>query len=112
MYVNVPLATVTPPSYVVREVLAGIADDPQPVGSRVEVDAKGRSHQRHRQCVDERRLGTLRIERVDAAAIADAVQFPILHAEIDPDERRVGAVETADVPDLTRSLGGRRSERH
>jgi hypothetical protein len=77
------------------------------VGGRVEVDAERRRRrvERHRQLVHERRLGGGRVDRVDAAAVADAVELPVLDAEVDADELRVAADE-AEQPPVVRETDG------
>ena len=94
------------------QVLARIADDPQPVRCRVEIDTEGISRERNRQRVHESRLGCLGVDGVDAAEISDAVQLAILHAEVDADQRRVRAGETGDEIHGSRALGSARGKAH
>src|SRR5262249_14983908 len=62
--------------------------------------------QRHGEWVPELRLAARRVDRVDAAAVADAVELAVLDAEVDPDERAVRARETGDGPNDLRLVGG------
>src|SRR5262249_12034230 len=89
------------------QVLAGVAQDAEPVGGRVEVhrERRRRRIERHGELVHERRLSARRVDRVDAAAVADAVELAVLDAEVDADERAVRARETRDGPDDLRLVG-------
>ena len=104
---SVPSTIVAAPSGVdvVAEVLAGVADDPEPVGGRVEVDAEVGSVQVHGQLADlaDRTAGAR--DDVDTALVADAVQLAVLHPEVDADQLGV-AGQAGDRADRPRCAGG------
>ena len=98
--------------HIVRKVLARVADDAEPVGGGIEVDPERRAHQRNRQGVDELCLGCRRVDGIHAAAVADTVQLPVLHAEVDADESGVVAHQALHIPEVPGSLRCVRPESH
>jgi hypothetical protein len=87
----------------VGKVLADVADDAETIGDGIEVDAERHPHQRNRQRVDEHCLTGCRVNCVDTAAVPYAVEFAVLHPEVDADERGVVSGQTLHVANVSAS---------
>ena len=74
---------------IVPEVLAGVADDAEPIGRGVEVHAERGAVERHRQGAHQRARRGHRIECIDASGVADPVEQPVLHPVVDADQAGV-----------------------
>ena len=94
------------------QILAGIADDPQRIGSGVEVHAEEIALEIDGELGHLERLGGARVDRVDPAAVAEPVELPVLDPEIDADQRVVVALQAIHGPDLSLSSGPTLPERH
>ena len=80
------------------EVLAGVADNPQRVGGRIEVDAEKvpvKGHRQPRHQSSRRRAG---IDGVDAALIPESVELSVLNPEIYTYDHGVRRLQSGDVP--------------
>ena len=89
----------------VTEILPCIADDPQSVGRGVEVHAERSALESdgefgHLEC-----LRCVGVDRVDAPAIAQAVQLPVLNAEIDAYKHLIVVLQTRYGADLLEPRG-------
>ncbi len=111
---SVPLSVVVPPNEVVGQVLAGVADDAEPVGGRVEVDPERGSRERDRELADEGRDRGVGVDHEHAAAVADAVEHAVLHPVVDPDQLGVVAVSALnlDFTEVAGRAGRVRAEPH
>ena len=102
------------------EVLLGVADDTQPVGQRIEVDAECRAAE-HRERIrrvagvraqhsSHRRCARGRVERVEARRIGDDIEAAVCGTHIDADDR-FAALQTAHCDVGVERSGTRRLER-
>ncbi|CAN5857440.1 hypothetical protein BH18ACT7_BH18ACT7_18250 [soil metagenome] len=94
------------------QVLPSVADHPQPVSGRVEVDAEVRSLERHSQLGHLGRGGARIVQGVDAAGVADAVQQAVLHPVGDADQPAVTlqAAHPTDPGHLFRAIDPERDQ--
>ena len=85
------------------EVLAGVADDAQGVGGRIEVCSEAIAVELHGELGHQVCLGSVGVNRVDSTAVADPVELSVLNTEIDSDERRVVTTQSVHRPDVFRA---------
>jgi hypothetical protein len=90
----------------VAKVLAGVADDAQPVGCRIEVHAEEGPVEGDGELRDQDGLGRICANGVHAAAVTHAVELLILNTKVDADQRRIRPLQAGHVADVSRPLGG------